>query len=301
MHGAGATDRTRMSRTELDARFEEIRTRFLSDPRGFRAEGALCQLADTALRAAWNDESGLAGASVLAVGGYGRGTLSPGSDLDFLFVFDGPPDPGIVRGLLGRLADMPFPLGHQAFSTGHFDSFRPVEASGYATFLESRYLFGDRRLARRFSAQVLPDLLDRHRAEFLESLVASRRERLAASVGRSLEPDLKDGAGGLRDYHWIRWTLRAGGDAISIADVEYAALHDAADFLVRVRNALQFLSRGRGNTLEERFQGPVAEVLGYGAADLAASAETLMAACASSAELIRDSATAVEQAVVRGR
>jgi [protein-PII] uridylyltransferase len=287
-----------MTSGDIRSRIEAVRSGFFSNPSGFRAEGALCQIADDFVRQAWTGESWPDHVAVLAVGGYGRGTLSPGSDLDFLALAGDEGSPDAVAPLFERLAGSPFPFEFQAVPLADFDSFDPGQVGAYLVALESRYLAGDWRLARTFSGQVLPDLLERNRGRVLEALSVVRTLRLDRSGPEVAgEPDLKEGPGGLRDYHWLRWVLRMGPDRLSIAEGESIALTQSAAFLTCVRNGLQFLTGEMGNVVDETIRLPLGAALGYGGPDHSETGDRLIADCRSHLELIRDTAGTVQASI----
>ena len=87
------------TRSELKRGIEAIRRRFYADPHGFQLEQALCSMMDGVLEEIWKDFESPVRFSVMAVGGYGRGTLHPESDLDLLLFFEDEVDQDVVNGL----------------------------------------------------------------------------------------------------------------------------------------------------------------------------------------------------------
>lgn len=244
----------------------DIRRRFFEDPWGVFPENELADLLDRELaerltRAA-SVSPGLdegTGRAVLAAGGYGRRTLHPGSDLDLLVLFRGPADPTRVPVLLQALGDPGFEVGYQVRRLADFSSFDPGEVDSVTAFLEVRHLWGDPAASSDLSERVLPRFIETYREPLLHAIVAAQdRRHIQARGADPTEPDVKNGVGGLRDYHTIRWVAEVSG----LGRPE--AADEAALFLRRVRNLLHFLS-GRGeDVLRIEYQSRIASLLGFG-------------------------------------
>lgn len=212
-----------------------------------------------------------AGVSLVAVGGYGRGRLSPFSDVDLLIVHDDAAADD-VTGLAERLL---YPLWDAGLKVGHgVRTPRESEALGRER-LDVRTAMLDGRLLAGASAPwgavrdaVVASVREEPRA-FAEALAAdadARRERHGA-VSSLLEPELKEGSGGLRDVRLLGWLEAAIGRPLEEAGVLRAAEREATDeadeFLERVRGALH-LGSGRATdrlTLEQQPQ--IARDLGF--------------------------------------
>ena len=190
---------------------------------------------------------------LVALGGYGRGELLPASDVDLLILHDGS-DPRAVAGLAQRVL---YPLWDAGLSVGH--GVRTEEESlalaadrldSTTAMLDGRVLAGDERGWLRLHAAVVEGFRadPGSSAERLRADAEARRERFGAASAL-LEPDLKEGAGALRDVHVLGWLEVALGRSLQVAGLmrasERTAVDVAAEFLVRVRSALH-LQTGRG-------------------------------------------------------
>ena len=144
------------------------------------------------------------GVALVALGGYGRGALSPGSDVDLLIVHD-----GATPAAVAELADdLLYPLWNVGLDVGHAvrTPAECVESSGRldaaTAMLDGRLLAGDGSVWERAHAGVLQPILADARG-FAARLVHDRGVRRGrfGSVSSLLEPDIKEGVGGLRDVH----------------------------------------------------------------------------------------------------
>jgi [protein-PII] uridylyltransferase len=228
---------------------------------------ALSELTDdwlTGLFAAGAD--GLRGASLIAVGGYGRGELSPRSDLDLLLLHDGS-DAKAVAALADRIW---YPVWDLGLSLDH--SVRtPAEARKTAAedlkvqlgLLDARHIAGDLGLTAGLRTAVLADWRNQapKRLPELQELCAERAER-QGELQYLLEPDLKEARGGLRDAT----TLRAVA-ASWLADAPREGLDDARRRLLDVRDALHLTTGRATDRLALQEQDQVAAELGLLDAD----------------------------------
>jgi [protein-PII] uridylyltransferase len=205
---------------------------------------ALAELTDDWLAGLFTAAAkGVAGVSLVAVGGYGRGELSPRSDLDLLLLHDGS-DPGAVAALADRLW---YPVWDLGLALDH--SVRtPAEARKTATedlkvqlgLLDARHLAGDLGLTAALRTTVLADWRNAapKRLPELQELCADRAQR-QGELQYLLEPDLKEARGGLRDATALRAVA-----ASWLADAPREGLADARRRLLDVRDALH-LATGR--------------------------------------------------------
>jgi [protein-PII] uridylyltransferase len=214
---------------------------------------------------------------VVAVGGYGRGTLAPGSDIDLLFVLPYKQTPwgeSVVEYMLYILWDLGLKVGHATRSVDECVRLSKSDLTIRTAILEARYLWGDRDLyddlARRFDEDVVADTA----REFIDMKLAERDLR-HRRVGRSrylVEPNVKDGKGGLRDVHTLFWIakyyyrVQDGRDLVKagvFTTEEYRKFRKCEDFLWAVRCHLHFLT-GRGeDRLSFDHQAEMASRLGY--------------------------------------
>ena len=217
--------------------------------------------------------------ALVAVGGYGRGDLAPHSDIDILvlhpYKLTGRSEQ-IVEHLLYMLWDLGFAVGHATRSVA--DCLRRAQADMTirTAVLESRHVWGDAALYDALRRRFLTELVPGTEAEFV---AAKLRERDARHVraGDSrylLEPDVKDGKGGLRDLHVLFWIAKylfrverfgALADRGVLNEHEYDRFARAEDFLWRVRAHLHVVCGRAEDRLTFDRQAEVAVRMGYGA------------------------------------
>ena len=257
----------------------------------------------------------------MALGGYGRGELAPHSDIDLLLLHG---SSGWASAWGARRADavkdlaeqLFYPLWDSGFAVGH--AVRGVrecqrvasERLDAATaMLDARLLDGDESLFRAMRDLVLAPIRG-DVAGFLRSLRRGLEERREAfgSVSHLLEPDLKEGAGGLRDVHAIGWLSRAvTGDALPgledrglLRRSERASLEDAEGFLTRVRSALHLETGKKTDRVHLEHQPWLATALGYEDEPGLTAPDALMRAVFEHARRIEHVRDAVFERVARG-
>lgn len=214
-----------------------------------------------------------------AVGGYGRNQLGWKSDLDVMFVTKGNVSEieAFVEAVLYPLWDAGIAIGHQVTRMDDLIETARDTLPTATALLDVRRLAGSSGIARQLRERAFRHLFAaEHQARFIERLareVEERWKRYGDSV-YLLEPDVKNGAGGLRDIDVASWTARAvfhGADwpelvrAGVLTGREAQALHDATDFFYRVRNLLHQAANRRNDRLTFDQQEDLALQLGYGA------------------------------------
>ena len=218
--------------------------------------------------------------ALLAVGGFGRGELSPQSDLDLLLVHDNKPSrlEDVAAAIWYPVWDAGLKLGHAVRSIDEQIDLAKHDLDTATALLTARHIAGDAKLG----AQVIENGLaswKKRRKLWLELLQQSVRERQASAgeVAYILEPDVKDGHGGIRDVQSL-WWAESGGLVLSIEDD--AALNECYEVLVDARVALHRATGRRGDTLRLEDQDAAAKAAG------AANADAFMAAIAGAARTV---------------
>lgn len=151
--------------------------------------------------------------AVVAVGGYGRGELAPFSDVDLLFLYDYKRTPyveQVAEFLLYKLWDLGLKVGQATRSTGETIKFAKTDLSVRTSLLEARLVWGHRPVFERFTAAFDREIWSTGAPEFIEAKLAERNDR-HRRVGDSrylLEPNVKEGKGGLRDLQTLLWIGR---------------------------------------------------------------------------------------------
>ncbi len=226
------------------------------------------ELFDEALAAHRPDKGRVA---LLAIGGYGRGELAPFSDLDLLLVHDMKAkdvrkkvEP-IASAIWYPLWDAGVKLGHSVRNLNEQIELATTDLESATAMLAVRALAGDDELAREVAAAGL----HAWRSNGDRNLLALRNLVLAREVDESevayrLEPDLKDGRGGLRDIQSLRWAQECGLDLRAADDAD---LTRCTDVLLRARVALHLATDRPGDVLRLEDQDAAASRGGWKDAD----------------------------------
>ncbi|MER6122945.1 [protein-PII] uridylyltransferase [Streptomyces sp. NPDC001795] len=209
---------------------------------------------------------GLRGVSLVAVGGYGRGELSPRSDLDLLLLHDGS-DSKAVAALADRIWypvwDLGLALDHSVRTPAEARKTAAEDLKVQLGLLDARHLAGDLGLTAGLRTAVLADWRNQapKRLPELQELCAERAER-QGELQYLLEPDLKEARGGLRDVTAMRAVA-----ASWLADAPREGLADARRRLLDVRDALHLTTGRATDRLALQEQDQVAAELGLLDAD----------------------------------
>jgi [protein-PII] uridylyltransferase len=234
------------------------------------------QLVDEALVGLFRSSNVPGGIALVAVGGYGRGELAPASDIDLLLLHESR-DPRAVREVAERLL---YPLWDAGFDVGH--GVRTIKESltlaadrfdAATAMVDARLLDGDADLFESLRARVR-EWVRKPKSGFVENLRASAEERRRrfGSASQRLEPDVKEGSGGLRDIHTLGWLAAAVADepgprglesAGLLRTAERESLDAAEEYLVRVRSALHLEAGKKVDVLRQDLQPQLAEELGF--------------------------------------
>src|SRR5688572_17386219 len=167
------------ARTELKTFLDKEKSDFLNQPGFAPLEESICRKVDEVVLQVWNRSGGLNSKNfaLLAIGGYGRRTLHPESDLDLLLFFKDKVDEAVVKAVLDPLWDLPFRVGHQIRLASDFKKFDPTHIESYAAFLDNRYLAGSEAVAAETQNELLPVFIRRNRDAFLRGLLEAKRQR----------------------------------------------------------------------------------------------------------------------------
>jgi [protein-PII] uridylyltransferase len=257
--------------SEASSSYAERRRELLARPAGSgpgERRRALAALTDgwltALLEAAVAPSTDLGGVALVAVGGYGRGELSPGSDLDLVLLHAGRRDAAAVASKIWYpVWDSGVRLDHAMRTPEEARRLASEDLTVLLGLLDLRPVAGDERLASALRTVVLADwrVCAARRLPELRRGCEERAER-AGEVAFDLEPDLKDGRGGLRDVVVLRAVA-----ASWVTDRPHGDLDSAARRLLDVRDALH-LSTGRAqDRLLLQEQEAVARTLGLADAD----------------------------------
>jgi [protein-PII] uridylyltransferase len=215
--------------------------------------------------------------SIVAVGGYGRGTLAPGSDIDLLFLIPNKADARvsqIVEFLLYALWDARQKVGHATRSIDDCLKLAKTDNTILTSILEARFICGEEKQFNRLVQRFRGEIVQGGAKKFVADKLAERDLRYTKS-GQSryaVEPDLKDGKGGLRDLHTLFWIAKFIFNANSTEELddkgaftksELAQFKKCEDFLWAVRCHLHFIAKRGEDKLSFDRQAELAERLGY--------------------------------------
>ena len=265
--GALAACRQQLAQERARLRSEYDRSR---DPRRYLRGHR--HAVDTALRILWRAASLPRALALVAVGGYGRGELYPHSDVDVLVLLPGAierTDEQAVERFVGTLWDAGIELGQSVRSVEHCVEQAAQDITVETALLEARFLAGSRALFDRFRA-VLRAGFDPHAFFKAKRLEQEQRHEKFQDSPYSLEPNLKEAPGGLRDLQVILWVGRASGlgedwRALAarglVTRQEALQLRRHADLLARIRIRLHFLAGRREDRILFDYQTALAPVI----------------------------------------
>ncbi|MFI0241223.1 [protein-PII] uridylyltransferase [Streptomyces sp. NPDC016845] len=229
---------------------------------------ALAELTDDWLTGLFGTGTPGGGVSLIAVGGYGRGELSPRSDLDLLLLHDGSADLGAVAALADRIWypvwDLGLALDHSVRTPTEARKTAGDDLKVQLGLLDARHLAGDLGLTAGLRTAVLADWRNQapKRLPELRELCEERAAR-QGELQYLLEPDLKEARGGLRDATALRAVA-----ASWLADAPREGLADARRRLLDVRDALHLATGRATDRLALQEQDQVAAGLGLLDADV---------------------------------
>lgn len=231
---------------------------------------ALARLTDdwlTGLFTAAATRAGVRGAALVAVGGYGRGELSPRSDLDLLLLHDGSADAAALAALADSVWypvwDLGLALDHSVRTPGEARKTAGEDLKVQLGLLDARPVAGDLGLVASLRTAILADWRNQapKRLPALHELCQERAERMG-ELQFLLEPDLKEARGGLRDATALRAVA-----ASWVADAPREGLAEARRTLLDTRDALHLTTGRATDRLALQEQDQVAQALGLLDAD----------------------------------
>lgn len=215
--------------------------------------------------------------SVIAVGGYGRAEMAPYSDIDLLFLIPAKRSAwaeSVVETMLYIFWDLRLKIGHATRTTSECLRLGKADYTIRTSLLESRFIAGDKTLARTLQKRLWSDLFKDTGAEFVEAKLDERAERHRKQGGQRymVEPNVKEGKGGLRDLQSLFWIAKYLHRVDSVAGLvdhgmftqtEYETFQRAETFLWTVRCHLHLIAKRASEHLTFDAQVEVARVLGY--------------------------------------
>lgn len=271
-------------REALDAGRAEIARRLLDHPsRGLEAAGAQAYLVDQLVRAMFEvattrihrnaNPSAGERIAVLAVGGYGRAEMAPFSDVDIAFITPWKQTPWaeqVIETMLYALWDLGLKVGHSSRSLDEMVRQARADVSIRTALLESRPVCGDEALAEEAGARFRDDVQRGTERLFIAEKLAERdaRHQRMGDSRYVVEPNVKEGKGGLRDLHALFWIGKYVHDVDRAAELvphgffspeEYRQFHRADNFFWAVRCHLHVIAGRAEDRLTFDYQREIAE------------------------------------------
>ncbi len=215
--------------------------------------------------------------SVVATGGYGRGLLSQGSDIDLLFLLPSKQTAwgeSVVEYMLYMLWDLRFKVGHATRTIDQCIKLGQADMTIRTALLDARLLFGDAKLFDTMMTRFRTDVVAGSAKAFIDAKLAERNQRHKRS-GESrykVEPNVKDGKGGLRDLHTLHWLAKyihgetpglMDAESLIFSPSEMTTFRHCENFLWTVRCHLHFLTGRPEERLSFDLQPQLARRLNY--------------------------------------
>src|SRR5712672_4005074 len=276
----------RLKAAHADARIvaEQL---LLEDRNGRRCAERLCRLQDDIIMVLYDfvakhlypsqSPSDAERMAVVATGGYGRGLMAPGSDIDLLFLLPYKQTAwgeSVAEAILYCLWDMGLKVGHATRSVDECIRQAKADMTIRTALLEARFLLGDRKLYDELVARFDKDVVQGSANAFVTAKLSEREERHRRS-GQSrylVEPNVKDGKGGLRDLHTLYWIAKYVYRVQEREELikhgvydrrEYTRFRRCGDFLWAVRCHMHFVTGRAEERLSFDIQREIAVRLGY--------------------------------------
>ena len=279
-----AGDAASILRGALEYGRAEIARRLTEEPGNGRAAAqSTAFLHDQLVRLAYDFAAGRLvdapseGLALVGLGGTGRGEMAPFSDLDLMFLTAKTPaaeQEGLSESVLHLLWDMKLRLGHSVRSTPQLMALAKKDMTIRTASLEGRWIWGDEKLFDAAMRRFRKDVVAGTAAQFVTAKLAERDER-HVRMGDSryvVEPNVKDGKGGLRDLQTLYWIGKYIHGVERPADLvgaglftgeEYARFDRAERFFWSVRCHLHLLAGRAEERLTFDYQLRIAEIMNY--------------------------------------
>ncbi|MEM7698420.1 MAG: [protein-PII] uridylyltransferase [Verrucomicrobiota bacterium] len=233
--------------------------------------------------------------TIIASGGYGRAELSPGSDIDLQFLVPEsssrrikPEVKEMVSAISTSLFDLGFNVSYPIRSIKEACKFANEDHQTKTTLLDARIIVGDEALFETFENTFFDSCIRKQEMSYLaeRSRDIRRRHKKFGDTIHLQEPNVKEGCGGLRDYHnlvWVLWVLKKSRDLSGLlkdgrlSQIAYDEIEEAYLFLLRVRTELHYVQKGKqSDILTLRLQGLVANSFQYPGSNVIHRSENFM-------------------------
>lgn len=261
--------------------------------RGIKIVRALSDIIDNLIADAFDSVIGASFANmgskiaVVATGGYGRQEMTAYSDVDIMLLAEKRDEFSAKTAelFLYHLWDMGMNISHSFRTLEECLEDAMEDITIRTSLLESRFIAGKRCLFEKYKSDIYQKIVFRKKSLFIKEIMqdVDKRHKKSGDSAYLLEPDIKEGKGGLRDMQTLRWLAKA---SLRIAEMlelkrimskeEYAQLIKAYDFLLKLRVCLHSISRRRNDILSFEFHKPAAEMMNIKTAKRHHAAEILM-------------------------
>ena len=293
-------------RTHLQQRRAELRSEFFAKSDPPRLLRGLASLTDEIVTHVWTECGIPTSATLVAVGGYGRGQLYPHSDVDVLILLseaaDGACAEAIER-LLASLWDIGIELSHAVRTVSECAVEMTADATIRTSLLEHRHLAGSRRLYHQFE-RMFADALDVRTFYDAKALEQQQRHLKYHDAAYNLEPNVKESPGGLRDLQTVIWIARAaklgrswrelaGSGLMTLAEARAVSRQERTIAGLRVR--LHYLAGRREDRLVFDLQTALARELALVDTPSRRASEQLMQGYYRAAKVVRQVNTVLLQ------
>ena len=251
------------------------------------------RVADATYRQAHGND--VAPISLVAIGGYGHGELSPHSDIDIMFLHDlsgraTSPHPYLkemVEQILYMLWDIGLKVGHSTRSIREAIAQANKDMQSKTSMIESRLLMGDEKVYKAFHQLLIKGCVKGYEDEYVAARMNDQKER-HEKFGDTIylqEPNVKNGCGGLRDFQNLIWMAFFKYGCLKLSELrsrgfleptEQRQLDSAYDFILRVRNSMHYMTNRTCDAIGLGLQPQIAAELGYRQHDLLRRIEAFM-------------------------
>jgi len=271
------------SRAYLEYHRDRIREKHRSGASGRTIVGCLTSFHDTLLRNLFRSvsadmpENDPGSCALIALGGYGRAELNPGSDIDIMFFLSGKEKQfaeNVSERMLYLMWDIGLEVGYSVRNPKDCLDMADRDITARTALLDSRFLVGNESLYQEYEKTVLQWVMTKNTQAYIREKLEenSRRLQKYGSTVYLLEPNIKEGEGGLRDLQTAIWVARVKFKARSLQDLvikgvinerEGREFEDAFDYLWKIRNELHYLSNSKNEQIHFDQQEKIAQFLGY--------------------------------------
>ena len=215
--------------------------------------------------------------SLIAVGGYGRGELNPCSDIDLLFLTSKNIRRAtdlLIQDFIPILWDLGLEVGSSCRSLQECLVLAEKDVTAKTSMIETRFMIGSQKKYKKFFQSIEKNSLRKNIKGFLHEKSKEKKSRYEDGAGPSSdpEPNIKEGVGGLRDYHNALWAVAIRFGVLSFREIprkdiisseELDILNLSIDFTLRVRNELHYLKNKKQDILTYDLQKKASINLGY--------------------------------------